>query len=81
MNLVCPHCLKTNDRHGRVSRAGEPGPARIQPGHVSVCISCGQPSMMTEHLALRRLTEAELLILWSDPAYVAFIRARRDLPR
>lgn len=79
MNLVCPYCLKTNDRHSRINRGGVTGPSRPKPGAFTMCVSCGGFSVMTDHLALRRATRDELFELEQDPICAAIIAARKAL--
>jgi hypothetical protein len=58
---ICPHCGYVSDRVSKVFHRRE-----LQPGAVSLCISCGEWSVFDAALALRAPTEAEFLELGMD---------------
>ena len=79
MNLVCPYCSKTNDRHGRVDKIGHTGPSRPVPGSVSLCVACGGISVMTDHLALRKATADEVAQIQQDPTFATVMEIQKNL--
>jgi hypothetical protein len=44
-----------------------------EPGDISVCIACGEPSMWDEDMTLRKLTEEELTEISQDPEAVKML--------
>jgi hypothetical protein len=52
---LCPHCGFRLDAASNME-----GEARPKPGDLCLCMNCGAPSLFTEPMGLRRLTQAEV---------------------
>jgi hypothetical protein len=75
----CPNCRRSIDTCH--SASGERGP---QSGDLSICLYCGHLSAYGDDMALRELTDAEVVEVAGDPELIqasnvaAFIRKRLD---
>lgn len=82
--MVCPWCAAPTDEFSDLSGTGK----TAGPGHIAICAYCAEPSMMTDELGLRKLTEDETRIVAADPlarrlrdAVYAVRRRFPDYPR
>ena len=64
---TCPGCGVEHDALAIIN-TDEPG--QPEPGDVSLCIHCGEPSVFDDNLNLREPTKAERDHLFSHPALV-----------
>ena len=71
-DLACPHCGRTNEAH-----AGVDDDQRPEPGDVSICWACRQPSLYTE-TGLRLPTAEEDAEIRSDPNVRQALAAMRE---
>lgn len=77
---LCPYCGAEHDVSSAVVR--EPAPAvepRMKPGDATMCIRCGEFSIMGSDEMLRRPTGTEAIALWRDGRVIAMRLAWSEL--
>ena len=65
----CPYCTRNIDLATNIS-----SPERAKPHDLSLCLHCGEWVIVTEHMTLRKPTEAEQMTIGHLPEA---IRARK----
>ena len=72
----CLSCGKTLD-----AAKGVDGAVRPTPGSISICLYCGHIAAYAKNLALRELTDKEIIEVAGNPAIIAIQKARGLMPK
>jgi len=73
---VCPYCNKENDRISNCKGDGDDNPNE---GALSMCMTCGEPSIFTKDLELRKVTEEEFKEMYKDEDFKGLYNSVKNL--